>query len=406
MSTIPLMLMENKIIPYGKQNITEEDIQAVISTLKSDYLTQGPKIGEFEQAFAQYVGAEYAVAVANGTAALHLCTLALGVKQGDKVITTPITFAASANCVRYCGGEVVFADIDPETYLLDIDSVKSLLQAEPKGTYQGIIPVDFGGRAVELEEFRKLADEYNLWIIEDACHAPGGFFVDSTGKKQYCGNGVFADLAIFSFHPVKHIATGEGGMITTNDEQLYKDLLKLRTHGIVKNENSYTNSKEFANGKDNSVDYPGWYMEMQALGYNYRLTDFQAALGISQLQRADERLIKRKMIAANYNNAFKGKSFIKGQSGIVDGHAYHLYVLEAENRLGLYNYLKEHNIFAQIHYIPCHLMPYYRNFGWQEGDMPKSEAYYKNCISLPMYPTLTKDEQNYVIEKINSFYGA
>ncbi len=394
--------MENKVIPYGRQNITQEDIDIVVEALKSDYLTQGPKILEFENAFAKYVGSKYAVAVANGTAALHLCTLALDVKKGQKVITTPITFAASANCVRYCDGEVVFADIDPETYLLDFDSVKSILEASPMGTYQGIIPVDFAGRAVDLEKFRKLADEYNLWIIEDSCHAPGGCFIDEKGNEQNCGNGNFADLAIFSFHPVKHIASGEGGMITTNNEELYQKLLMLRTHGIVKSNELYTNSIEFAGGKDT---YPLWYMEMQELGFNYRLTDFQAALGLSQLKRADEGLQRRREIAQTYYEAFKNKSFIKGQSGVVEGHAYHLYIIEVENRLGLYNFLRTQNIFAQIHYIPCHLMPYYREFGWKEGDMPKAEKYYKHCISLPMYPTLTEQEQQFVIENIIKFYS-
>ena len=388
-------------IPYGKQNITTEDINAVVEALKADFLTQGPKIAEFEQAFAHYIGSKYAVAVANGTAALHLNALSLGVQPGQKVITTPLTFAASANCVRYCGGEVVFSDIDPKTYLLDINKVRTLLEAAPKGTYHGIIPVDFAGRAVDLEAFRALADEFGLWIIEDACHAPGGFFMDSKGNKQNCGNGNFADLAIFSFHPVKHIACGEGGMITTNDEALYKKLLKLRTHGIVKSEDLYTNSIAFAGGDTN---YPGWYMEMQELGYNYRITDFQAALGLSQLQRADKGLIKRKQIAKTYQDAFTGKSFVKGQSGVIEGHAYHLYVLEVENRLGLYNHLRANNIFAQIHYIPCHLMPYYRELGWKEGDMPESENYYKHCISLPMYPTLTEEEQQFVIDVIVNFY--
>jgi UDP-4-amino-4,6-dideoxy-N-acetyl-beta-L-altrosamine transaminase len=393
--------MENKVIPYGRQNITQEDIDIVVEALKSDYLTQGPKILEFENAFAKYVGSKYAVAVANGTAALHLCTLALDVKKGQKVITTPITFAASANCVRYCDGEVVFADIDPETYLLDFDSVKSILEASPMGTYQGIIPVDFAGRAVDLEKFRKLADEYNLWIIEDSCHAPGGCFIDEKGNEQNCGNGNFADLAIFSFHPVKHIASGEGGMITTNNEVLYQKLLMLRTHGIVKSNELYTNSIEFAGGKDT---YPLWYMEMQELGFNYRLTDFQAALGLSQLKRADEGLQRRREIAQTYYEAFKNKSFIKGQSGVVEGHAYHLYIIEVENRLELYNYLRTKNIFAQIHYIPCHLMPYYRQFGWKAGDMPNSENYYKHCISLPMYPTLSFEEQTFVINKILNYY--
>lgn len=397
--------MIDKVIPYGRQNITQEDINVVVTALQSDYLTQGPKIVEFENAFAEYVGSTYAVAVSNGTAALHLCTLALDVKEGDKVITTPITFAASANCVRYCGGEVVFSDIDPETYLLDVEKVKALLEASPKGTYKGIIPVDFAGRAVDLEMYKKLADQYGLWIIEDACHAPGGFFTNVNNITQNCGNSNFADLAIFSFHPVKHIACGEGGMITTNDEVLYKKLLALRTHGITKNESNYSNSIDFANGTiTESTTYPSWYMEMQTLGFNYRLTDFQAALGISQLQRADEGIAKRREIAAIYENAFKGKSFVKGQSGVIVGHAYHLYVVEVDDRLGLYNYLRENKIFAQIHYIPCHLMPYYRQFGWKEGDMPNAESYYKDCLSLPMYPTLTVEEQQYVLDLIFSFY--
>ena len=228
--------MNRKPIPYGRQHINEADIAAVITALQADFLTQGPTIAEFENQFAEYVGAKYAVAVANGTAALHLCTLALGVNEGSKVITTPITFAASANCVRYCGGEVVFADIDPHTLLLDINDVRKLLEAHPKGYFQGIIPVDFAGYPVNLEAFRQLANEHGLWIIEDACHAPGGFFTDSKGVQQRCGNGNYADLAIFSFHPVKHIACGEGGMITTNDKALYDKLLLLRTHGITKNE--------------------------------------------------------------------------------------------------------------------------------------------------------------------------
>ncbi len=399
-----------EVIPYGRQHITDEDIQVVVEALKSDYLTQGPRIAEFEEAFANYVGAKYAVAISNGTAALHLCALALNVQEGDKVITTPITFAASANCVRYCGAEVVFADIDPETYLLNIDRVTALLEASPKGTYQGIIPVDFAGRAIDLEAFRKLADEYNLWIIEDSCHAPGGFFIDSEGNEQNCGNGNYADLAIFSFHPVKHIASGEGGMITTNDKDLYNKLLKLRTHGITKNEYEYENSIEFAVGKTkhselNTLNYPNWYMEMQELGYNYRITDFQCALGRSQLKRADDGLVRRREIAQIYYESFKGKSFIKGQSGVVEGHAYHLYVIEVDDRLGLYNYLREQNIYTQIHYIPCHLMPYYRQYGWSEGDMSCAEDYYRNCISLPMFPTLSNEDQEYVISTILNYYS-
>ena len=390
-----------KPIPYGRQDIQKSDIDAIIETLTSDFLTQGPKVIEFELAFAKYVGSKYAIAVSNGTAALHLNAIALGIKKGDKVITTPITFAASANCVRYCGGEVVFSDIDPKTYLLDLDKVKSLLEASPKGTYKGIITVDFAGRAVDLESFKKLADEYGLWIIQDSCHSPGGFFRDSKNLLQKCGNGNFADLAIFSFHPVKHIATGEGGMITTNDKKLYNKLLSLRTHGIVKNPKQFKNSIELSGGVDK---YPNWYMEMQELGYNYRLTDFQSALGISQLKRASSGLQKRKEIAEYYFNNLNDKYFIKGQSGVIEGHAYHLYIIEVENRLGLYNYLRTKNIYSQIHYIPLHLMPYYRKLGWSENDFPLAENYYRNCISLPMFTTLSKTDLKYIIKTINKFY--
>ena len=380
-------------IPYGKQNITQADIEAVVETLKSDFLTQGLKISEFEIAFAKYVGSQYAVAVANGTAALHLSALALGVHPGDKVITTPITFAASANCVRYAGGEVEFADIDPNTFLLDVNKVRELLEASPENCYKGIIPVDFSGRAINMEAYCQLAEEFGLWIIEDACHAPGGYFVDSKGTRHNCGNGDFAELAVFSFHPVKHIATGEGGMITTNDEQLYKKLLRLRTHGITKEHDLL---------EENHGD---WYYEMQELGFNYRITDFQAALGLSQLQRAEQNLLSRKEIAAIYEQAFNNKSYIIGQSGVVEGHGYHLYVIEIENRRNLYDHLRKQNIFAQVHYIPIHLQPYYKNLGWKRGDFPVAEKYYEQCLSLPMYPTLKDEEQNFVIDTILNFYS-
>lgn len=243
-----------------------------------------------------------------------------------------------------------------------------------------------------MEAFRALADEFGLWIIEDACHSPGGFFVDSKGNKQLSGNGNFAELSIFSFHPVKHIAAGEGGMITTNDEKLYKKILNLRTHGIQQDPALKV------------ADHGVWYYEMQELGYNYRLTDFQAALGLSQLKRADFGLEKRRTIAKNYEAAFQGLPFIKGQSGVIEGHAYHLYIIQVPNRKELVNYLREQNIFVQIHYIPAHLMPYYRQFGWKEGDLPNAEHYYEGCLSLPMYPTLTNDEQDYVIKSIKKFY--
>ena len=378
-------------IPYGKQFLTDSDIDAVVNVLKSDYWTQGPAVAEFEKSFASYVGSKYAVAVSNGTAALHLCTLALSVNEQSNVITSPITFAASANCVAYCGGNVHFADIDPATFLLDINKVTALIESKPKGFFTGIIPVDFAGKAIDLEAFRKLANAHGLWIIEDACHAPGGFFTDSKGEKQLCGNGKFADLAIFSFHPVKHIACGEGGMITTNDEVLYNKLLKLRTHGIT---------KDPALMEEN---HGGWYMEMQMLGYNYRIPDVLCALGISQLTRAEEGLKRRLEIADRYTEAFKDTELILPVYD--EGHAFHLYVIQTKKRKELYDYLKTLNIFCQVHYIPVHLHPYYKAKGHKNGDYFMSEKYYEQCLSLPMFPSLSNEEQDYVIEKIKVFLG-
>jgi len=282
-----------KSIPYGKQNIDQNDIDAVVETLKADFLTQGPKVKEFEASFAKYVDAKYAVAVNNATSGLHLSVLALGLKQGERVITTPITFAASANCIRYQGGEVWFADINPNSYVLCLESTKKLIESKPVGFFKGIIPVDFAGLPVDLEAFRELANKHDLWIIEDACHAPGGSFTDSKGIVQKCGNGNYADISVFSFHPVKHIACGEGGMITTNSEKIYKKLSSLRTHGITK-ENMEEN-------------HGGWFYEMQELGYNYRLTDIQSALGITQLAKNNKGVAKRNEIANVYKEAFKSK---------------------------------------------------------------------------------------------------
>jgi UDP-4-amino-4,6-dideoxy-N-acetyl-beta-L-altrosamine transaminase len=382
-----------KPIPYGKQTITPEDINAVVETLQSDFLTQGPKIAEFENAFSEYIGCKYSVAVANGTAALHLAAMALNVKEGDKVITTPITFAASANCIRYCGGEVIFADIDATSYLIDLNKVENLLRNDKEKKIKGIIPVDFAGNPVQMQDLKNIAEKYGCWIIEDACHAPGGYFGDKSGKKQLCGNGEFADLAIFSFHPVKHIATGEGGMITTNNKALYEKLLLYRTHGISKDPALMTEN------------HGGWYYQMLELGYNYRLTDMQAALGITQLKRADEGLEKRKAIAKQYDEAFKTISDKITCPKYDAGHAFHLYVIKVKDgkRLALYNHLRQNNIFAQVHYIPVHTMPYYQKLGYRKGDFPVAEAYYDECLSLPMYPGLSDGEQGFVIETIINF---
>ena len=380
------------MIPYGKQHITDDDIAAVVETLKSPFLTSGPKVAEFEEAFAKYIGCKYAVAVANGTAALHISAMALGVNTSSKVITSTLTFSASANCVRYCGGEVHFVDVDAETVLLAIDKVRALLQSHPKGTFCGIIPVDFGGYPVDMQAFRALADEYNLWILEDACHAPGGYFTDNQGITHRCGDGSLADLAIFSFHPVKHIATGEGGIVTTNDEVLYKKLKRYRSHGMV-----YQGDPALIE------NHGGWYMELQELGYNYRMPDMLCNLGISQLKRADEGFKKRQAIAKIYDRAFantKVKTIIPASNF---GHAYHLYIIQIADRKGLYDYLRTKQIFAQVHYIPVHLMPYYKDLGSKKGDCPNAEKYYEHCLSIPMYPTLTEEEQSFVIQEILNF---
>lgn len=381
-----------KPIPYGRQHITEEDIAAVVETLRSDFLTQGPRIKEFEDAFARYCCADYAVMVSNGTAALHLAALALDVQPGDKVITTPITFVASANGFRYCGAEMHFCDIDTQTYLMDLDKLEEMLAAAPEGFYKGVVPVDFAGYPVDTDRLRSLADKYGLWIVEDACHAPGGHFVDSGGRKTLCGDGRYSDITVFSFHPVKHIATGEGGALTTNDRRLYDRLMMFRTHGITK-------APSILEKNDG-----GWYYEMQELGYNYRITDFQAALGTSQLKRLDQSLKRRNELARRYNDAFAGsKDIVTPAVSHNVFHAYHLYVIKVTDRKGLYDYLREKGIYTQVHYIPSHLMPYYKQFGWKEGDMPAAEKYYEQCLSLPMYPALTDEEQQYVIDMINSY---
>ncbi len=391
---------KEKNIPYGKQKIYNNDIKSVVCALKSSYLTQGPLVSSFEKYFSEYVGSQYSVAVSSGTAALHLSALALGVNSKSKIITTPITFSASANCIRYCGGEVVLSDINKSTATLNLEKISKLLKLFPRGTYQGIIPVNMAGYPINMEELRKIADEYGLWILEDSCHAPGGYFTDSSGSKQFCGNGKYADLTVFSFHPVKHITSGEGGMITTNNEDLYKKLLLLRTHGITKDVNKL---------KEN---HGSWYYEMQELGYNYRLPDILCALGISQIKRAEKGIKRRREIANFYDQSFKNITDIEIVSGsnleLLNngiGHAYHLYIIKTKRRKDLYDYLKKFNIFTQVHYIPLNLMPYYQSLGYKKGDMPVAEKYYEECLSLPMYPSLKKGEQKFVVNKIIEFFN-
>jgi len=386
--------MINHPISYGHQLITDEDIQAVVETLKSDYLTQGPRIPEFEQKFADYLGVKHACMVSNGTAALHLCAMALDIQLGDKVITTPITFVASANGFRYQGAEITFCDIDSKTFLMDLDKLEEILKASPKGTYKAVVPVDFAGYPIDEERLHKLAVEYGFATVIDCCHAPGGSWTDSKGEKQVIGNCKYADLSVFSFHPVKHIAAGEGGCITTNRKDLYEKVALYRTHGITKDPERLTRNDG------------GWYYEMQELGYNYRITEFQAALASSQLKRLDWSIERRNEIARKYDEALQNLPILTPlrQEGIT--HAFHLYIIEVHpsRRRALYDYLREHQIFAQVLYIPAHTMPYYKSLGHKEGECPIAEDYYTRCLALPMYPSLTDEEQQYVVNTITDFY--
>jgi len=380
-------------IPYGRQSVDENDIRAVTETLNSDWLTQGPRIEEFEEALANYCGAEYAVVVSNGTAALHLINLALGVKPGQQVVTSPLTFVATPNSVIYAGGTPVFGDVETGSFNLDPRRTERIIYSTEHVV--GIIPVHLGGLVPDLESFYSLAKESRAWIVEDACHSVGGRWRDSQGAEHRVGDCSFSDATVFSFHPVKHVTTGEGGAILTNNEELYHTLLMLRTHGITKNE------EEYVSGSDG-----GWYYEMQTLGFNYRLTDLQATLGISQLKKSDQWVKRRLDLVAKYDNAFEKISQVDHQKHPVNQeHSYHLYIALVENREALYNYLRDHNIYCQVHYIPVHLQPFYREqYGCKPGDFPVAEEYYKCALSLPLFPTLTDEEQDYVINCISEFY--
>ncbi len=371
--------MLNKYIPYGRQWIDDDDIKAVIEVLKSDYLTTGPKIEEFEEKFAAYVGAKYAVAVANGTAALHAACFSAGISPGDEVITTPITFAASANCVLYQGGKPVFADVDPETYNISVEEIKKKITKKTAA----VIPVHFSGQPCDMEEIYEIARENNLIVIEDAAHALG-----ATYKGEKIGNCRFSDMTVFSFHPVKHITTGEGGMITTNDKELYEKLKLFRTHGITKEPDRYIRKTD-----------ESWYHEQQFLGYNYRMTDIQAALGISQLKKSDEFLKRRREIARIYNQKLAEIEWIKLPYQETDRESsWHLYVIQVdEEKLGksrkeVFDYLRSKGIGVQVHYIPVYWHPYYQELGYEIGLCPEAESVYKKIISLPIFPGMTKEE--------------
>ncbi len=382
------------MINYGKQSIDRKDIKAVTDTLESDWLTQGPKVEEFEKAITDYCGSKYAVAVCNGTVALHLANLAIGTDSATNVITTPVTFLATANSVIYAGGRPVFADIIDGPLILDPEKVEGLIGGETG--FKGIIPVHLGGVLCDMDSLKNIADNNNLWIIEDACHSLGGKWVDEFGKIQKVGNCSHSDMSIFSFHPVKQITTGEGGAITTNNKDIYKKLLALRTHGMTKDPNLL------------NENHGGWYYEMHELGYNYRMTDLQAALGIEQLKKNDEWVKRRREVVSIYDQAFKNINQVSPQKHPDKNgeYSYHLYIIQCKKRAELYQYLKDNDVNTQVHYIPIHLQPYYKNkYGYGPGDFPVAEKYYDHALSLPLYPTLTDSEQEKVILLVKQFYA-
>lgn len=380
--------MAEQYIPYGRQWIDEDDIKAVVEVLKSDYLTTGPKIKEFEEKFADYVGTKYAVAVSNGTAALHTACYAAGIGKGDEVITSPMTFAASANCVLYQGGKPVFADIDSGTYNIDPVEIRKNITNKTKA----IIPVHYTGQTCDMKEIQEIARENNLIVIEDAAHALG-----ATYRGEKIGNCKYSDMAIFSFHPVKHITTGEGGMVTTNNKDLYDKLIQFRNHGITKNHRKYICENEGP-----------WYHEQQFLGYNYRMTDIQAALGISQLKKIDSFVKRRREIAEIYNQELSKLDWIKLPYQKDDRESsWHLYVIQIDkkklgnSRKKVFDYLRSKGLGVQVHYIPIYWHPYYQQLGYEKGMCGEVESVYEKIISLPIYPTINENEVSSIIEIID-----
>jgi UDP-4-amino-4,6-dideoxy-N-acetyl-beta-L-altrosamine transaminase len=376
----------HEFIPYGRQNVDEEDIKAVIEALRCDWITQGPRVEEFEARVAEYCGVRYAVAFNSGTSALHAAMYAAGIGEGDEVITTPLTFVATANAALYVGARPVFVDINENTYCIDTEKTEAAITP----CTRAIVPVDYAGYPIEMKRIRKIADQHNLVVIEDAAHALGAV---REGTKV----GTQADMTMFSFHPVKHITTGEGGMIVCNNPDYYRRLKLFRSHGITK-------ETEHLEAHDGS-----WYYEMQELGYNFRITDIQCTLGMSQIKKLEKFLQERRLLAKKYDQTLGEVKWLRTPPvpSPDNCHAYHIYpvLLEADvNRIEFYTYLRAHNIGSQVHYIPVHLQPYYRRrFGYKLGDFPKTENFYAREISLPIFPGLTSVQQEYVIRVIKKF---
>ena len=378
-------------LAYGKQKIDEDDINSVVKVLKGDYLTTGPIVSEFENSVAKYVGTKYAVAVSNGTAALHMACYAAGISEGDEVLVPAITFAASSNCVLYCGGKPVFIDIDPKSYNIDINKIKEKITNKTKA----IIPVDFAGQSVDMDLILKIAEEYNLIVIEDAAHALGSEY-----KNEKVGSK--AHMTEFSFHPVKPITTGEGGVVVTNSKELYEKMILFRSHGITRNSELMTENQG------------PWYYEQIDLGYNYRLTDIQSALGLSQIKKLDDFILKRREIVNKYNEAFKelkeiGTPFENEYSK----SGYHIYVLLLNldklkcGRKEIFEALQAENIGVNVHYLPVYLHPYYKKLGYKKGECPVAEDIYNRMITIPLFPSMNdKDIKDVIaaVKKVLNYY--
>ncbi|WP_296662692.1 UDP-4-amino-4,6-dideoxy-N-acetyl-beta-L-altrosamine transaminase [Paraburkholderia sp.] len=381
-------------IPYGRQSIDESDIAAVTRVLHSDWLTQGPAVPAFEAALAARCDAKYAVAVSNATSALHIACTAAGLGPGDVLWTTPNTFVASANCARYCGADVDFVDIDRNTWCLDANALeRKLVEAERSGRLpKVVIPVAFAGRSADMQAIKRLANRFDFLIIEDASHAVGARYC---GRPVGCGD--HAHMTVFSFHPVKIVTTGEGGAVLTNDATLHERLRSLRSHGITRD----------VSRMERECDGP-WYYEMTELGYNYRMTDLQAALGLSQLDRLDTFLTRRRALAARYAVLLEGLPLVLPEYDALDESAWHLYVVRLKldairfTHRDVFERMRQAGIGVNLHYIPVHLQPYYRRLGFQPGQFPESEQYYREAISLPMYAALSDDEQVRVADTLKA----
>lgn len=387
------------MIPYGHQYLDAEEIDAVVKILKGDWLTQGPVLAQFEEAVAAYCGARYAIAVSNGTAALHVATMAIGLGNGDEGITSPNTFLASANCLAFCRATPCFADIDPITYCIDPDEIKKAINLRTRV----IVPVHFAGYPCDMETIWEIALNKKLFVIEDAAHAIGTSWKDRKGVWHKAGSCSHSHLTTFSFHPVKTITTGEGGMILTNDEDLADKCRLLRNHGITKNPSNFQNLQSSI---FNFQSAPPWYYEMHELGYNYRITDIQCALGLAQMERLDQFVTRRREIWAHYNDALEGIEGLQTPVEREDARsAWHLYVAQADERDDLLRFLHDNGVGAHAMYIPVHLQPYYQeHFNYQVGDFPCSEAYFGKSIILPLYPSLTDAQAEYIANQVKKYY--